>query len=311
MVVASLAELPPVDELAVIINVGLKTKHVATLALLSTLRYARVPAVVIDCEYPAGFEWFKRMMQAQEFHLMRAQLKPHGETLDWIFRTARARRILLVDSDIEVLNTRMLDDMRSLLDRDASMYGAGFLHEGHWLPRHFNTNLPLAPGIGYYMGRAWIPFALLRTDRVREALSDGSSFMDALVINECMSMPVVSKLLWRRFRFAVFRKHRLDWMDRFRVRREGSYPAYLRYDTGAQIHEYLAARGYGFGGINAAHVPLSVSHLDGASRAAIHGDKYDSCRLSDAETIARDRLLREYRERGDLDKPEIEQRRHS
>src|SRR2546430_2305815 len=55
----TLSDLPSVPELAVIINV--QTKHVSTLALLSTLRHLELPTVVIDCESQDGtFDCFPR-----------------------------------------------------------------------------------------------------------------------------------------------------------------------------------------------------------------------------------------------------------
>src|SRR5215813_2076134 len=103
MVLNDLNELPPVPELAVIINVG--TKYVTTLALLSALRFAQMPLVVLDCQSQDGsFQWFENLLHHYDFSLMRAKLRRHGETLDWIFRTVRSERVLLVDSDVEVLN---------------------------------------------------------------------------------------------------------------------------------------------------------------------------------------------------------------
>ena len=52
MFINNLSDLPRSRERAVIINVG--TKIVSPLALLSTLRYAGMPVLLIDCESKDG-----------------------------------------------------------------------------------------------------------------------------------------------------------------------------------------------------------------------------------------------------------------
>src|SRR5687768_15725113 len=108
MVVHSLLDLPRVENRAIIINVG--TKWVTTLALLSALRYARMPVLVIDCESKDGSaEHFKALMQNHSFDLLSAPLKPHGHTLDWLFINIQSENVLLLDSDAEILNRVMLE----------------------------------------------------------------------------------------------------------------------------------------------------------------------------------------------------------
>src|ERR1043165_7103692 len=194
MIASQFSDLPHSREVAVIINVS--TKTVTTLALLSTLRYARIPVVLIDCEsWDGSFEWFRELMATHDFCLIQAKLKQHGETLDWIFQGVSAERILLVDSDVELLNSEMLSTMRAMLDSDPRLYGSGHVHKARWLDRHYCTDLVLAPGIGYYMERPWIPFALVRTKPIRLALSHGHSFMHGLVLNDVPQLPLVSRLL--------------------------------------------------------------------------------------------------------------------
>jgi hypothetical protein len=296
MLISDFRELTPSPEVAVIINAG--TKYVSTLALLSTLRYARIPAVMIDCEsHDGSFEWFSQLMADHDFHLMSAKLRPHGETLDWVFDRVVADRVLLVDSDAEMLNDDMLSQMRSALESSSRLYGSGYLHPAHWLERHYFSNLPLAPGIGYYMERMWIPFTLLRVEAVRSALKLGSSFMHRLVLNDFPQLPLLSKLLWRRFRFEVFRRHRLSWLDGFRRSYDGMKPSYLSYDTGADLHECLTSRlNLAFGGtITAAVVPWSVTHFSGITRSVL-SEKLteDVYRLSTAQPIVIERLRNLY-----------------
>src|SRR5690349_6456247 len=99
MLINDFNQLPPAAEAAVIINVS--TKFVTTLALLSTLRYVQIPTIVLDCESRDGsYDWFKDLLRRHDFHLIPAELRPHGQTLDWVFKNIQAERVLLVDSDV-------------------------------------------------------------------------------------------------------------------------------------------------------------------------------------------------------------------
>src|SRR5438093_3174207 len=72
MVISDLSGLPKTAETAVIINAG--TKYVTTLALLSTLRHAQVPTIVLDCASQDGsFGWFEHLLADHEFYLMPAK----------------------------------------------------------------------------------------------------------------------------------------------------------------------------------------------------------------------------------------------
>ena len=74
MVISDLSGLPKTAETAVIINAG--TKYVTTLALLSTLRHAQVPTIVLDCASQDGsFGWFEHLLADHEFYLMPAKLR--------------------------------------------------------------------------------------------------------------------------------------------------------------------------------------------------------------------------------------------
>jgi hypothetical protein len=296
VLITDFAHLPQSSETAVIINAG--TRYVSTLALLSTLRYAGIPVLVIDCESRDGsFEWFKRLMADHEFHLMPAKLRQHGETLDWIFRHVPADRVLLVDSDAEMLNDSMLSKMRTTIDSSPRNYGAGYLHPPQWLERHYFSNLPIAPGIGYYMERMWIPFTLLRVDAVRKALDLGSSFMHGLVLNDFPQSPLLSKLLWRRFRFETFRQHRLTWLDAFRRSYDAAKPSYVSYDTGAELHQFLTKiLDYTYGAcISADAVPWSVTHFSGITRSILSRTPTDDAyKLPAAHPIVIERLQNLY-----------------
>lgn len=291
MVISDLTGLPPADEIGFIINVG--TKYVSTLALLSALRYARIPIVVIDCESRDGsFDWFLGLMKDYDFHLIAAKLRHHGETLDWIFKNVRSDRVLLIDSDTEMLNSAMLDQMRRLLQSSDRLYGSGFLHPAQWLEHHYFTTLPIAPGIGYYMERMWIPFTLLRVKPVIEALRMGKSFMHRLVLNEAAGLPLLSNLLWRRFRMEIFRRRRLSWLDPLRKTFNGEKPCYVSYDTGADLHEFLTKdRSFRFDGVEAGAIPWSVTHFSGVTRSELGSNaSYNRDHLRTTHPIIVDRL---------------------
>lgn len=295
MVLSELDGLKPEPEVAVIINVA--TKYVTTLALLSALRYARIPTVLIDCESRDGsFDWFRDLLKTHDFHLLSAKLRPHGETLDWIFRRIKADRVLLVDSDAEMLNDAMFVQMRRMLDASPLVYGGGFLHQAHWRDRHYFGAEPIESGIGYYMERPWIPFALFRTDPVRTALDAARTFMHRLVLNDIPQSAFLSRLLWRRYRLSFFRRHRLSMLDLFRRRIDGKKPSWISYDTGADLHEYLTKqRGMRFESVSADFVPWSVTHFSGITRGSLHaGATDDAAKLDDVESLVRARLLREY-----------------
>ena len=99
MVISDLSGLPKTAETAVIINAG--TKYVTRFALLSTLRHAQVPTIVLDCaSRDVSFGWFEHLLADHEFYLMPAKLRLHGQTLDWIFTQIPSDQVLLVDSDV-------------------------------------------------------------------------------------------------------------------------------------------------------------------------------------------------------------------
>jgi hypothetical protein len=244
MIAPTLSSVDPAREVAVIINVN--TKDLSTKALRSTIRCCRVPVVVIDCESTDGsIDHFKSLQQQHDFTLISMKLRPHGATLDLVFRDLRAERILLVDSDVEVSTGEMIGKMRQMIEEE-NVYGSGYFHPEEWLTRHYGTDQPLAPGIGCYMGRPWIPFTLLRRAPVLSAIEKGGSFMHR-----------VSKgiLPWRCFQLAPFRKYRLA--------------SYRFYDTGASIHEQLSGQGFRFSGVDAGLVPWSVKHLHGKTREVL------------------------------------------
>jgi hypothetical protein len=283
-----LQSLPRADELAVIINV--QTKYVSTLALLSTLRHINIPTVMVDCESADGsFEWFQSLQRSHSFYLLRRSRQPHGKVLDWLFLGVQADRILLVDSDMEILNDAMF---KSMLQHTCNehIYGSGYLQQGTWLETHYGTNYDLSPGIGLYKTRPWIPFVLLRTELMRSAVAAGASFMHRMVANDVPQLPIISRLLWQRFHFSWFRRNRLRGLDRFRHIYEGVSPSYVFFDTGAQIHETLCHRGFSFTDVGPAVPYWSIHHLQGVTRDLIQGPSHDARSAVSVEPMITDKL---------------------
>jgi len=287
----TISDLRSVPELAVIINV--QTKYVSSLALLSSIRHINIPTLMIDCESQDGsFEWFRSLQRDFSFHLVREPRRPHGAALDWIFQSTQADRILLVDSDIEVLNREMFELMRARL-RDERTYGAGYLQKGSWFETHYGTDRPLSPGIGFYKTRPWIPFALLRVGPVRTALAAGASFMHRLELNDLPQVPAISRLLWRRFESPLCRQMRLRALDLFRREYEGRKPSYLFFDTGAEIHETLSQMEFSFADVGAAIPYWSIRHLQGVTRDFLQGPARDARSAAAVESDVLEKL-REY-----------------
>ena len=213
-----------------------------------------------------------------------------GETLDRIFHAAAAERVLLVDSDVELIAGEMVENIRAMLEQNERMYGSGSLHRAEWFKFLYPTDLPIASGIAYFMERPWMPFTLLRVHQVRLALAKGRSFNYRLVRNEFPSIPPLSRLLWKRFRFQFFRRRRLSLLDPFRGTCAGVKPAYFWYDTGAEVHEYLTRDlELQFGSVDPGLVPWSVTHLDGITRKVLNGID-----VTTVEAAVKERLRKEY-----------------
>ena len=99
MILSDLKYLATSHNQAVIINVG--TRQVTTLALLSALRHAQMPVLLIDCESNDGsWDYFTRLMEDRPFDMLSAPLRQHGETLDWLFQNINCDNLLLIDSDL-------------------------------------------------------------------------------------------------------------------------------------------------------------------------------------------------------------------
>lgn len=270
--ITQLRDLPPNPVQAVIINCG--TRWVSTLALLATLRQGGLPVLVIDCESADGSRRHFQSLSRQagiKFHWLDWPLRPHGETLDRLFREITADTVLLVDSDVDIRDAALVDDMRHILSGQPDAYGAGFLQPGEWLgpPQHL-----LPPRTGYFAERMWIPLVLLRTAPVRKAIAAGASFMARRPFQEVSGYPRLSRLLGYRFRLPGLRHvkwpHQAAASGSGALRVDGIRPAFVDYDTGAELHARLTADAHPL-----AVMPVArwggVHHYHGVTRARLGG----------------------------------------
>ena len=264
MIVSILSELAHAPVRAVIINCN--TRWVTTLALLSALRYAGLPVLLIDCESTDGsWDWFSELSQKYPFDLTKAPLRPHGITLDNLFRQIPADQVLLIDSDLEILSTNITTD----IIREASaegIYGAGFLHAGEWIR---GGHVP-ASAHGFYMERMWIPFTCLNVAPVRAALEAGSTFMHSRDYLEFPRSLLVSKALYARHRLPVLKNLELKFLHRLRQHGTELSPAFREYDTGARLHEYFRqSMNLVFSDLGMDVCSASVKHYHGVTRATL------------------------------------------
>ena len=252
--------MSPQNSEAIIINCS--TKEQTTLALLSALRYARLPVTVIDCESTDGSVAFLRELQHRlSFRLAEMPLRRHGDTLDRLFRESSRDALLLIDSDAEILRDDLVPAMIEGLDGGA--YGSGFLHRGEWL----SSNHLVDRRVGYYAPRMWIPCVMLAVAPIRAALDAGASFRAHVVCNEIPQLPALSRLLYLRFYVPGLRRLALERLRGLRKRHFGVQPHYVYCDTGAALHDYLTRqRRLAFADLGADLWPLAVRHSHGVTR---------------------------------------------
>jgi hypothetical protein len=256
----SIHDLPESDELAVIINVG--TKAVSTLALMSALRFAQMPVLLVDCESKDGsVARFTDLQKTHPFFLLSAPLQEHGKTLDWIFSHVAANKVLLLDSDAEILS----DFAMSLVKRAIAhpqVFGAGYTHGPAWLEERHGA----APNVKYYQERMWIPFSFLKVSFIREALEANHSFAAREFYNGIFPVYRISRLLDRHLPSVLPEQLAGKVFTRLRRNFYGHTPEYVYYDTGADVFQYLKyERGLYFAG-TPAETQSEVAHYHGVTR---------------------------------------------
>jgi glycosyltransferase involved in cell wall biosynthesis len=256
-----ISELKATDEQAVIINVG--TKLVTTLALMSALKYAGMPILVIDCESTDGsMQHFSALMRRYPFDLLAAPLQNHGYTLDWLFLNVPAQKILLIDSDLEITRPGLIELMRALIAHPRA-FGSGVVHAGGWMTK---INMPHA----YYEERMWIPLTLLNVPIVRAALQRGVSFVPRGVFNDFLPSLFISRMLVKRFRIPLARNLKLSWLNMFKREFHGNKPSFVQYDTGAVLYQELKQQQYTFMGLPMWVGERYATHFHGVTRLLLN-----------------------------------------
>lgn len=275
-IIKNIADLPLRDEYAVIVNVG--TKMVTTLAILSVLKHAQMPLVVVDCQYNGidDYSYLTKLQDKYDFSLVSLPLRNHGYTLDYIFSNLKAKHIMLVDSDLEIRDKWIVDYMRKNGNKE-SFFGAGFYQSDFWFKRGVNWE---EPRDGYYMERMWIPLTYLDVEKVREALDKRLSFINRMYYNifernqklsrKLMYSPTIRKVLG-------YTDYSLlnPWKKIFR----GQKPLIVMYDTGCDLYQYLKyEKEYKFAGIecNVGEDGRWVKHYSGITRKLLYDDQYNT-----------------------------------
>jgi hypothetical protein len=246
---------------AEIVIINCSTKELTALALVSALRHGGLPVTVIDCESTDGSVPFFRQLQRQmNFKLSHLPLQRHGVTLDRLFLEATCDRLLLLDSDAEILDPKLVARMLAALT--PGTYGSGFLHAGEWLGQEHGGGRH----VGYYAERMWIPCVMLDVAAIRQALAAGQSFLQRIVGNE-VQWPWLAQFLAQRFRVPGLRRIKLDALRPRRREYRHLHPHYIYCDTGADMHDFLVnRRGMAFADLGADWWPRAVAHYHGATR---------------------------------------------
>ncbi len=263
-----LDRLAPGGARAVIINVG--TDLAAALAAASAVRIGRLPTVVINCDPTAESRevWAKLSpllpdgRKHTSFNVIEAPLRPHGETLDQVFAHTIDDRLVFLDSDAEIrrptVNRRMLSDLAH-----PNVFASGFRHGPYKLfpPSGHRESQ------GWLMERPWMALSAFNVGFIRKALGSGVSFAAKTVSNEFTFLPPVQKLLSMRLDDAFvspsplarslfgdngplrrWRNADLGALKWARGAIGSERPAYLVYDTGAQIFEWCRGENLAFVG---------------------------------------------------------------
>jgi hypothetical protein len=255
--------VPSAESRVVIINCG--TKWVTSLAVLSAHRHTGLPILVIDCESKDGSKrHLERIVSDFDIDVdwVDWPLRPHPVALDQLLKEIAAERLLLMDSDVEILSAAVFDAMRTALEASDAAYGSGFVHGPGWL----GGDQGLPDFTGYYAERMWIPLVLLKVRPIRAALKLGLSFQNRRPYYEIPRAPRLSRLLGMRYRVAGLKKISFPRLGEDRPSYDGIFPKFIEFDTGADLHAHLQSSGRPFENIDVA-LWGDVSHHHGVTRA--------------------------------------------
>jgi len=253
----SLSQLPPYARVAVIINCS--TRWFTTLAAASLSRFSGLPILIIDCaSRDNSVEHFRAVFDSKDdtIFLYSAPLNLHGYTLDFLFRELASTEVLLMDSDLEVLDGSILSAMDAALDTEEHAYASGLFQKGSWMTPPFHH---YPEGVAWYHERMWIPLTLLRTAEIKALIKRGGSFLACREYCEIVGWPRLSRWLSHRFRArGVF------------AAPKGAGALIREWDTGSKMHQSLIDEGLSYAEVDPSYWS-SVNHMHGVTRALISG----------------------------------------
>jgi hypothetical protein len=288
MIYNSLSEIPYRKEQAIIINAG--TKLSATLALFSAIKFVDMPVLLVNCTINLknintlnDYSFFLKLQNTVCFDMIELPLKKHGDTLDIIFSSIKADNVLLIDSDIEILNRDAISFMKKYIGL-TNVFGTGFIHGP--LERVLNIQN------GYYAERMWIPFTLLKVIKIRMALQDNKSFNLYHCYNDFPINKRISKIIYKLERKI---ERTLKIFNLFRKKYGNIFPSVVLYDTGAEIYKYLKEqKKFEFIGCNNSIYPNYVTHYNGITRKLLDNDDSTGNDIKKIEALIKQRLIEHY-----------------
>jgi hypothetical protein len=288
MIIKEISNLKRIKQRCIIINYN--TKKVTFLSLLSAIRYTKVPILLIDCKSNDGsFEFFSSLQDRYNFDLISLPLNSHGSTLDFIFSTLNDEEILLLDSDLEILDTMIIEYLNRHINYPR-IFGSGFLDGPGILSNEIFKNSGLQNA--FYFERPFMPIVLFKVNFIKEALEAGISFNTITIKNGMGLIPGFLTKNSRQLRIIS------ESLRLFRKRYFTLYPSKIFYDTGAKIYEYLRYNKFNFF-VNLPQPCHSeyVTHYWGVTRNTIDPeDKLTGQFVQNLDIIVSERLKKEYNE---------------
>jgi hypothetical protein len=290
MIVDSISTLEPASCRAIIINVS--TREVSTLAVLSALRYSTLPVLLVDLESTDGsWQHFSQLMASEpRLDLHSKPLEKHGFVLDKIFNETRDDKVLLIDSDLEILDPEIVSSMLKAISAPDT-FGSGAIHGPAWL----ESENGFAEKVGFYQERMWIPFTVLKTPVIKRALREGYSFENRWIPNELCSVPGLAKLLSFRFFIPGLKKVRLGFLRNTRKTYHHEKPNIICCDTGADLFCYLKYNcGLQFADFGIDSLLKLVHHYHGVTRRRIQRLHMQATAIDDVFSEVMKRLEEHY-----------------
>jgi hypothetical protein len=210
--------------------------------------------------------------------------------LDKIFRETGDENLLLIDSDLEILDSGIVNRMLEAITA-SDVFGAGRIHGPEWL---WSVH-KMPEEVALYQERMWIPLTLLKVRFIKEALEEGFSFINRWIPNE---IPTVSWLSWAlavRFFVPVIKNVRADCLRRTRRIYHNKQPNLLFCDTGADIFCHLKYDcGFRFIDFGAESVDKAAHHYHGVTRRRLKPRDHNAIALDDIMGEVLKRLQQEY-----------------